>query len=257
MYKLLTALLYLSFATFSTGELSLSYLNRQCKPTNYSKEFECPKLYVTNITIDIATFYQPINGDCSSNCSAIPSYEKKVIHNGEWIILFDGSGAYKVNPLLYNPHCYPEKTFIVNGNVPVSLLKDRISFDSTYKYILKEGAPIFSLIPGLGRHKDQAMIIGEKQFFMFLTMYLMRSNNSYYHETHHKDVHFYDAATDNKLKVNELSVDKANELLENMYYDTIEELIKDSADKWSDLCEDAITLKGQFYEEVMFGIDQN
>uniref|UniRef100_A0A0K0FNE5 COesterase domain-containing protein n=1 Tax=Strongyloides venezuelensis TaxID=75913 RepID=A0A0K0FNE5_STRVS len=253
MYYLLESLLFLSFATFSNGDLSRAYLNRRCKPLIYSDEFECPKLNTDLITIDVATFYEPIQGDCSSNCSAVPVYDSKVIHNKEWIIFPDGASAHKIYPLLFNPHCYPEGTFVVDGNVPVSLLKDRITFKSKFEYIVKKGAPVFPLIPSFGRHKDQSITVEEKEFSMFLTMYLMRNDSDYRHDDHHMNEEFYDAATGGRLKGGELDKEKAYKLLNEMYSSTMGELVSDSEDKWKRLCEEAVSEKGQFYEEVLAG----
>ncbi|CEF59765.1 Hypothetical protein SRAE_X000151000 [Strongyloides ratti] len=248
---LLLSYLLFSLTTYIYGDLSLSYLNRQCGPKKYSEPFKCPEFNTDLIRIDVATFYEPIPNECSNECSAIRSYEKKVIYNKDWIMLLDGTAAYKVNTLLYNPHCYPEETFVVNGNVPVSLLKDRVNFTSEFEYILKEGSPIFSFLPRLGRRKVQSMTIQEKEFFMFLTLYLMKNNTDYNHELHHKASEFYDAATENKLKGDEIDINKAQEMLNEMYSDAIEMLVESSEMQWNRLCDLANTEKGQFYEEVM------
>uniref|UniRef100_A0A0N4ZCQ0 Secreted protein n=1 Tax=Parastrongyloides trichosuri TaxID=131310 RepID=A0A0N4ZCQ0_PARTI len=248
---LLLTCFILSLITYVGADLSLSYLNRQCGPKVYSEPFKCPEFNTDLIRIDVATFYEPISGDCSSECNVIRAYEKKVIYNKEWIMLLDGSAAYKVNALHYKPQCYPGETIVVDGNVPVSLLKDRINFTSEYEYVLKEGSPIFSFLPRLGRRKVQAMTVQEKEFFMFLTLFLMKNNTDYNHENHHKNNEFYDIATDSKLKVEEIDTTKAQQLLDEMYTDAIDMLVETAEVQWNRLCEVANTEKGQFYEEVM------
>uniref|UniRef100_A0A0K0EWX1 Uncharacterized protein n=1 Tax=Strongyloides venezuelensis TaxID=75913 RepID=A0A0K0EWX1_STRVS len=248
---LLSYLLLSSLSIFSIADLSLSYLNRRCGSKVYSDVFKCPEFNTDLIRIDVATFYEPIPNECTNECSAVRAYEKKVIYNKEWIMFLDGSAAYKINTLLYNPHCYPEEAFVVDGNVPVSLLKDRINFTSQYEYILKEGSPIFSFLPRLGRRKVQSMTIQEKEFFMFLTLYLMKNNTDYNHEIHHQNGEFYDAATENKLKGEEIDTSKAQELLNEMYSDAIEMLVESSEVQWNRLCEIASKEKGQFYEEAL------
>lgn len=225
-------------------------MNHQCKSIKYSEPFKCPELNSDLLRIDVGTFYEPISEDCSSNCSAIPSYKKKVLYNKDWIILHDWSAIYKVNPLHYKPHCYPEGTIVVNGNVPVSLLKDRIKFESKFDYIVKEGAPIISFLPTFGRHDDLLMTVEEKEFFMFLTLYLMKNTTDYEDKDHQKNTKFYDVATDGKLKVNVTDISTIQKLFHNMYFEAMEVLIENSEMEWNRLCEIASSGGGQFYEEI-------
>ncbi|CEF62301.1 Hypothetical protein SRAE_1000057400 [Strongyloides ratti] len=251
MKFLLTTLLFLFLTKYITGDLSHSYLNRQCKSQKYSNPFRCPEFNSDLVRIDIATFYQPISDNCSSSCFSEPSYKKKVLYNKDWIILHDWSAAYKVNSLLYNPHCYPEGTFVVDGNIPVSLLKDRVKFNSTFNYIIKEGAPLISFLPTFGRHDDLSMAVEEKEFLMFLTLYLMKNTTDYEDESHQRNTKFYDIATDSKLKTNVTDIGTTQKLFHSMYFEAMEMLIESTEMKWNQLCETASSDNGQFYEEVM------
>uniref|UniRef100_A0A0K0FP62 BTB domain-containing protein n=1 Tax=Strongyloides venezuelensis TaxID=75913 RepID=A0A0K0FP62_STRVS len=215
------------------------------------KEFRCPQLNSDLLRIDVATFYHPIPRDCSSDCSSKPAYTKKVVYNRDWLILLDWSAAYKVTPLLYNPHCYPNGTFVIDGDVPVSLLRDRITFKSNYDYLIKKGTPKISFLPFLGRDNDVYMTIEEDEFSMILTLFLMRNGTEYDDSTHQENEEFYDIATESKLKVKDIDINKAQKILHNMYYEGMEMIIESTEMEWHRLCEVATYGEGQFYEEVM------
>uniref|UniRef100_A0AC35UEL8 Protein takeout n=1 Tax=Rhabditophanes sp. KR3021 TaxID=114890 RepID=A0AC35UEL8_9BILA len=250
--KYFVILLNLLLVSGANGSLRNEHRNSVCSSSPYTKSFTCPTFNTDYIRIDQGIFYEEIPADCdaSAECTAVKVTERKVIYNNEWILSLDGVNAWRKTALLYKPECYPNGTFVVDGTIPVALLKDHIVTDG-YEYPLMEGKPIFSFMPVLGRRKVVSMNIAQKEFVMFLSLYLSKDKGFYDHVLHQNSETFYTNATEGKLKNVGTEPLKAGDILNDLYNDMMDDLTEKAEALWKKFCETAVLEKGAFYEEVM------